>query len=144
MTALFCRRCLLKPFKVVPTWTRQLGTHPSSRAFSPLSDRLRLRNAWSPGRDTYARLYQNLAQQPPTNETTAPQPPKPEPEPKKQDLGGDAVHVSQAEQRRRDWNIIRRMSQNLWPKDDWNTRGRVLFGLGLLIGGKVRALDVVF
>ena len=27
---------------------------------------------------------------------------------------------------------------NVWPKNDWNTRGRVLFGLGLLVGGKVR------
>jgi hypothetical protein len=27
---------------------------------------------------------------------------------------------------------------NVWPRNDWNTRGRVLFGLALLVGGKVR------
>src|SRR6266436_4500647 len=46
--------------------------------------------------------------------------------------------VSNAEQRRRDWAIVRRLLVHIWPKDDWATRGRVVLGVGLLIGGKVR------
>ena len=46
--------------------------------------------------------------------------------------------ISNAEQRRRDWSIVRRLAVHIWPKDDWVTRGRVVLGVGLLIGGKVR------
>ena len=46
--------------------------------------------------------------------------------------------VSNAEQRRRDWSIVRRLLVHIWPKDDWGTRGRVVLGVGLLICGKVR------
>jgi ATP-binding cassette subfamily B (MDR/TAP) protein 7 len=46
--------------------------------------------------------------------------------------------VSNAEQRRRDWAIVRRLLVHIWPKDDWETRGRVVLGVGLLISGKVR------
>jgi hypothetical protein len=47
--------------------------------------------------------------------------------------------ISNAEQRRRDWAIIRRLAVHIWPKDDWATRGRVVFGVGLLVCGKVRS-----
>jgi hypothetical protein len=46
--------------------------------------------------------------------------------------------ISNAEQRRRDWSIVRRLFVHIWPKDDWATRGRVVLGVGLLICGKVR------
>lgn len=46
--------------------------------------------------------------------------------------------ISNAEQRRRDWSIVRRLLVHIWPKDDWATRGRVVLGVGLLICGKVR------
>jgi hypothetical protein len=46
--------------------------------------------------------------------------------------------ISNAEQRRRDWAIARRLLVHIWPKDDWGTRGRVVLGVGLLISGKVR------
>jgi hypothetical protein len=46
--------------------------------------------------------------------------------------------ISNAEQRRRDWSIVRRLLVHIWPKDDWTTRGRVVLGVGLLICGKVR------
>jgi hypothetical protein len=46
--------------------------------------------------------------------------------------------ISNAEQRRRDWAIVRRLLVHIWPKDDWGTRGRVVLGVGLLISGKVR------
>jgi hypothetical protein len=51
------------------------------------------------------------------------------------------VVISNAEQRRRDWAIIRRLAVHIWPKDDWETRGRVVLGVGLLVGGKVRSLS---
>jgi hypothetical protein len=46
--------------------------------------------------------------------------------------------VSNAEQRRRDWAIVRRLAVHIWPKNDWGTRGRVVLGVGLLVCGKVR------
>ena len=49
-----------------------------------------------------------------------------------------AVIVSNAEQRRRDWAIVRRLAVHIWPKNDWGTRGRVVLGVGLLVSGKVR------
>lgn len=45
---------------------------------------------------------------------------------------------TQSEQRKQDWRMIWRLLENVWPKNDWNTRSRVLFGLALLIAGKVR------
>ena len=51
-----------------------------------------------------------------------------------------AAAVSNAEQRRRDWAIVRRLAVHIWPKNDWGTRGRVVLGVGLLVSGKVRHL----
>lgn len=45
--------------------------------------------------------------------------------------------VSNKEQRKMDWAIIKDMVQYLWPKNDFNTRFRVSLSLGLLIGAKV-------
>jgi hypothetical protein len=55
-----------------------------------------------------------------------------------QPLSTSKTTISNAEQRRRDWSIVRRLAVHIWPKDDWTTRGRVVLGVGLLIGGKVR------
>ena len=87
------------------------------------------------------RLFRHLAAQDakstPQSSTTAAAPaagvnesPKPTPTSK--------ATVSNAEQRRRDWAIVRRLLVHIWPKDDWATRGRVVLGVGLLISGKVR------
>ncbi|TFY64132.1 hypothetical protein EVJ58_g2833 [Rhodofomes roseus] len=56
----------------------------------------------------------------------------------------DSEHVSQAEQRKKDWSIVKRLVENIWPKNDWSTRGRVLLGFGLLIGGKLLNVQVPF
>lgn len=91
-------------------------------------------------RPVICRSYQHLASQPPkkTSDETSKLPnattPKPSPE--------DAVHVSIAEQRKKDWNIVKRLSRNLWPKDDWSTRSRVILGVGLLVAGKVSERSV--
>jgi hypothetical protein len=52
-----------------------------------------------------------------------------------------AVIISNAEQRRRDWAIVRKLAVHIWPKDDWATRGRVVLGVGLLVCGKVRLVS---
>jgi hypothetical protein len=45
---------------------------------------------------------------------------------------------TQAEQRKTDFSIVKRLLVNVWPKDDWKTRLTVLGGFGLLIAAKVR------
>lgn len=59
-----------------------------------------------------------------------------------QDLGGEGVHITQAEQRKKDWRIIKLLLVNIWPPNDWGTRGRVLLGFGLLISGKVSSVHI--
>jgi hypothetical protein len=54
-----------------------------------------------------------------------------------QDLGGDTVHKTQAEQRKADWRIVRNLIRHLWPKDDWSVKARLIVALSLLVGGKV-------
>ncbi|KAL8953620.1 MAG: hypothetical protein Q9222_000546 [Ikaeria aurantiellina] len=45
--------------------------------------------------------------------------------------------VSNKEQRKADWAIIKEMAQYLWPKDDMGTKLRVGTALALLVGSKV-------
>ncbi|KAH9825457.1 Iron-sulfur clusters transporter atm1, mitochondrial [Teratosphaeria destructans] len=52
--------------------------------------------------------------------------------------------VSNKEQRRADWRIIKDMSQYLWPKDDMGTRFRVGLSVALLVGAKVLNVQVPF
>ncbi len=94
-----------------------------------------------------ARRYQQQAVPPTKPEKSVASPPLPVTKPPAkptpvQDLGGDSIHVSQAEQRKKDWKIIRLLLTNIWPPNDWGTRGRVIFGFGLLISGKVRSLTL--
>ncbi len=58
------------------------------------------------------------------------------PEPKAKPKPAE-VEPTVAEQRRTDWGIVKRLMENVWPKDDWKTRGTVVLGFGLLISGKV-------
>jgi ATP-binding cassette, subfamily B (MDR/TAP), member 7 len=46
--------------------------------------------------------------------------------------------VSNKEQRKADWAIIKNMAHYLWPKDDFGTRFRVGLSVALLVGAKVR------
>ncbi|KAL8844333.1 MAG: hypothetical protein Q9176_001243 [Flavoplaca citrina] len=52
--------------------------------------------------------------------------------------------VSNKEQRKADWAIIKEMSQYLWPKDDMGTKVRVGTALALLVGSKVLNIQVPF
>jgi ABC transporter ATM len=45
--------------------------------------------------------------------------------------------ITAKEQRTNDWSIITKLMVNVWPKNDWKTRGTVLLGFGLLVSGKV-------
>jgi ATP-binding cassette subfamily B (MDR/TAP) protein 7 len=45
--------------------------------------------------------------------------------------------VSNKEQRKADWAIIKDMAHYLWPKNDFSTRFRVGLSIGLLVGAKV-------
>jgi len=45
--------------------------------------------------------------------------------------------VSNKEQRKADWAIIKDMAQYLWPKNDFGTRFRVGLSVALLVGAKV-------
>ena len=141
-----CRQCLANPFRAAasPAFSRSLGPRAVSSASLPpyLS---RHRPTHSPTLRHHIRLFQHLAQQPQQTDSPAARPANPTQSPAaqkaqaKEDISGDAIHISQAEQRKRDWNIVRKLAENLWPKDDWKTRGRVVLGLGLLVGGKVRS-----
>ncbi|KAL6298081.1 P-loop containing nucleoside triphosphate hydrolase protein [Sparassis latifolia] len=85
-----------------------------------------------------ARLTQNLAHQPAKHRSVPPKAVAKSPA----DLGHDPVHLTQSEQRRKDWQIVKRLAENIWPKNDWGTRGRVLFGFALLISGKLLNVQV--
>ncbi|KAF5342594.1 hypothetical protein D9611_002003 [Ephemerocybe angulata] len=51
-------------------------------------------------------------------------------------------HPTREEQRRSDWTIIKRLMTNVWPKNDWKTRGTVLLGFVLLVSAKLLNVQV--
>lgn len=53
-------------------------------------------------------------------------------------------NVSNKEQRKADWAIIREMSKYLWPKNDPSAKIRVITALVLLVGSKVLNVHVPF
>ncbi|KAF2495630.1 P-loop containing nucleoside triphosphate hydrolase protein [Lophium mytilinum] len=52
--------------------------------------------------------------------------------------------VSNKEQRKADWAIMKEMSRYLWPKDNLGTRFRVGVSVGLLVGAKILNVQVPF
>lgn len=52
--------------------------------------------------------------------------------------------VSNKEQRKADWAIMKEMSGYLWPKDNLGTRLRVGLSVGLLIGAKLLNVQIPF
>jgi ABC transporter ATM len=52
--------------------------------------------------------------------------------------------VSNKEQRKADWAIMREMSRYLWPKDNMGTRFRVGLSVGLLVGAKLLNVQIPF
>ncbi|SCZ88442.1 BZ3500_MvSof-1268-A1-R1_Chr2-1g04413 [Microbotryum saponariae] len=82
-----------------------------------------------------------------TSETTAtsvsPVPPAKSDQSNTTDVG-KTTEISDKEQSRRDWEIIKKLVPNVWPKNDWSTKTRVLLALGLLVGGKLLNIQVPF
>lgn len=76
------------------------------------------------------RLFQHQAGPHTTKSAT----PNPVPSPSNQ--------VTVAQQRKNDWNIVKRLMENVWPKNDWKTRATVVLGFGLLISGKLLNVQV--
>lgn len=52
--------------------------------------------------------------------------------------------LSNKEQRKADWAIMKEMSKYLWPKDNVGTRARVGLSVGLLVGAKLLNVQVPF
>ena len=52
--------------------------------------------------------------------------------------------LTNKEQRKADWAIMKEMSAYLWPKDNMGTRFRVGISLGLLVGAKLLNVQVPF
>lgn len=80
------------------------------------------------------RAFQHLAPKPdsPPTATTAKSTPK--------NTSEEEAEPTAKEQRKSDWGIITKLLVNVWPKNDWKTRGTVLLGFALLISGKVCGL----
>ncbi|GAV99405.1 iron-sulfur clusters transporter ATM1 [Lentinula edodes] len=50
--------------------------------------------------------------------------------------------ITAAQERRSNWRIIKNLMVNVWPKNDWKTRGTVILGFAFLISGKVLNVQV--
>jgi hypothetical protein len=72
--------------------------------------------------------------------------PKPEvpPKPTRVESQVPESEPSQKEQRRRDWAVMKKLLVNVWPKNDWRTRGAVVLGFVFLIAGKLLNVQVPF
>ncbi|KIK66870.1 hypothetical protein GYMLUDRAFT_37940 [Collybiopsis luxurians FD-317 M1] len=83
------------------------------------------------------RFYQNLASQSKPDKSS--QPPQPAP-------GSlnplEPAQVTAAEERKSNWKIIKNLMVNVWPKNDWKTRGTVILGFAFLVSGKVLNVQV--
>ncbi|KAH9169570.1 P-loop containing nucleoside triphosphate hydrolase protein [Lactarius sanguifluus] len=86
-----------------------------------------------PNSRTFRQLTQQEKSVPQSTTTTAPKEATP---------AAPKAARSNAEQRRRDWAIVRRLAVHIWPKNDWGTRGRVVLGVGLLVSGKLLNVQV--
>ncbi|KAJ7300740.1 P-loop containing nucleoside triphosphate hydrolase protein [Mycena albidolilacea] len=74
----------------------------------------------------------------PFQQMAAPPPKKDEPAKR----AGAIEIVTAKEQRRTDWRIVKTLGKHVWPKNDWKTRGTVVFGFGLLITSKLLNVQV--
>lgn len=131
---------------------RQTSVQRTLREFSYSATRLRSfqptscsqhvhRVTSSPRQAGYNRFtvrdYSNLTQTPKEKEkSTSVSPSKTDAAKTAKDLGSEK-NLNVADQRRKDWEIVKRLLVNIWPPGDWGVRSRVLLGFGLLVGGKV-------
>ena len=93
----------------------------------------------------FQRIHPQKASLSPPTSTPTPLSSKPSPPLKRNsDFVTKGDIPTQAEQRRTDWGITKRLLVNVWPKNDWKTRWIVLLGFGLLVSSKVGVLLSVF
>ncbi|KAF9260043.1 P-loop containing nucleoside triphosphate hydrolase protein [Marasmius fiardii PR-910] len=103
----------------------------------------------SVGKSPVRRLYGHLSQQNPQEagkkeekpKEKTPVPPNSNPPPSS-DILSEAAPLTQAQERRNNWNVIKRLMENVWPKNDWRTRGTVVLGFVFLFGGKLLNVQV--
>ncbi|KAL0574149.1 Iron-sulfur clusters transporter atm1, mitochondrial [Marasmius crinis-equi] len=58
------------------------------------------------------------------------------------DLLSETAPLTQAQERRNNWTVIKQLLGNVWPKNDWKTRGTVVLGFVFLFGGKLLNVQV--
>jgi hypothetical protein len=128
----FCRQTAVRPGPHYRTALPSSGSRPSPIfPHHSLPQRSAVPHRWRPFRHLAAQETKSTPQSSSTAAPVASESPQ-------SPTSKSNVAITNAEQRRRDWSIIRRLVVHIWPKDDWGTRGRVVLGVGLLIGGKVR------
>ncbi|KIY51772.1 iron-sulfur clusters transporter ATM1 [Fistulina hepatica ATCC 64428] len=54
----------------------------------------------------------------------------------------ESENITNAQQRKADWRIVKKLTEHIWPKNDWKTRGTVVLGFGLLVTGKLLNVQV--
>ncbi|KAJ3988006.1 P-loop containing nucleoside triphosphate hydrolase protein [Lentinula detonsa] len=50
--------------------------------------------------------------------------------------------VTAAQERRSNWRMVKNLMVNVWPRNDWKTRGTVILGFAFLVSGKVLNVQV--
>ncbi|QRV89725.1 ABC transporter transmembrane region [Ceratobasidium sp. AG-Ba] len=102
---------------------------------------------------TFGRSFRHLAssnepQHAPSTTATAPSKPSPadakSPSQPNPGAGDTVVHISQAEQRRVDWQIVKKLIVNVWPQGEIGIKTRVVLALSLLLAGKVLNVQVPY
>lgn len=121
------RRSKLLPFRQL-TYTNHLRQNDKSRAPQPQSH-VQLRPDESESFKPESYQKRNKA--------------KPDAPPKTDALLAEQI-VSNKEQRKADWVIMKEMARYLWPRDDLGARFRVGTALALLVGSKILNVQVPF
>ncbi|KAA6411367.1 MAG: iron-sulfur clusters transporter mitochondrial [Lasallia pustulata] len=131
------------PLTSCPPWRRQLLRFPY-RPFAGASVRGRKEiTGQKGGREgqTPSKFEASESVKPESVQPAAPS--KSDGAPKTDSLLAEQT-VSNKEQRKADWAIMKEMSRYLWPKDDLGTKVRVGTAFALLIGSKVLNVQVPF
>ncbi|KAG7089267.1 Iron-sulfur clusters transporter atm1, mitochondrial [Marasmius oreades] len=58
------------------------------------------------------------------------------------DILSEVAPPTLSQERRNNWIVIKRLMENVWPKNDWKTRGTVVMGFVFLFGGKLLNVQV--
>ena len=81
------------------------------------------------------RYSSNLSK--PNAQTHVPDNTPKQPTKEPEDVVNGPKQVTPAQQRKRDWDTVKKLLRSVWPKNDWDTRGRIILGFVILAAGKV-------